>query len=408
MKKIMLFKKGDGLLQSFLFYLLIANPLLSLAFDGTTIYYHYVLFPLLFALMLFTLKSKKQKIILFSFLTILAAWGFTLLLNGAEMGKIHNHFFNFLDFILICVYFSDRKNNLEPFKNFLIKKALPIIVILVTIEIVDLIMFVTGNGFSVKQIWGGGSFFKGTSEIPHTFSYLMITVTLYSIVLSILLKKRSVLLLTILPAFFIYESGVRVALIYYTILLFIIVDLIFGFENENIFKKLLRVLILAGILFLIFKDAILHSDLYNKIIKRHASGNNSAGRTYMWKDLLGRYVQDPSKWMFGFGDDRVYQFSLENPLVRQSVWAHNDWIHTIAAKGLAGLLMYCYGMFFMIKSTLYKNKHILYGLLMFGFYFIAAAINGFYNYREAMLSVPIIFLIATEIPKYRVHKKKTK
>jgi len=380
------------ILNYFLFTLLLINPLLSLIFDNTKIYYHYITLPLIFIILfaLYFRKITKKKLALFFFIILIFVAFLLNFFNNADLGKINNHFFNYLDFILICFYFSNRKN-LNLYDSFLSNKKYFLIIILSLINILELYLFVTKKGFMVSWSWGG-NFFVGTNSHPHTLAYLMLVVIIISLYMTSKYSNRFYLVYCILPFILISESGARVALIMASFLGIIFSDLLFSKKNSSRFLKILKLFLICCVLFISFKDYILSSDLMNKIIKRQNSGNSSAGRIILWKYLLNLYFNSPNKWVFGFGDDKVYYYSYLIPKVHVNIWAHSDYIQVIFGKGLVGIILYASAIYNFINKNSKENGN-LYSYLIIFVFIVGSFLNGFYNYRDIMLALPYMMLL---------------
>ena len=172
----------------------------------------------------------------------------------------------------------------------------------------------------------------------------------------------------------------------------IFIDLFFSTKKTSTIVKIIKALLIFSIFIFIFKDQILSSSLFDKITKRKDSGNDSAGRYELWEFLITKYKSTPSKWLFGFGDDKVYYYSKFINSINLNIWAHNDFIQVLFGKGILGILCYLYALKKYIMCLL-KNNKSYYSILFIFIFFSAAIFNGFYNYREIMLGIPFIFLL---------------
>lgn len=374
-----------------LFFLLIINPILSLIFDGTTIYYHYILLPIVYILLGINLIRRRKTSMIYLMvsccMTIVILSAF---LMGADKGKINNHLFNYLDTIMLFIYFSVSKN-LEKFKIYISQRINIVFLCVLIINIVEGYLLITKNGYEYQYSWGG-IFFHGTNSMPHTLSYLMLTALIYVMVLVVLRNKRWYAIFAIIPLYCVFESGARVSLLLAGILGLILFDLVFSKHTESKLIKGIKVTVVLGICTYILKDQIMNSDLMSKIVKRSSSGNNSAGRMDLWLDLLSRYVSTPIHWLLGFGDDKVYYYSNLNPNVSTSIWAHNDFIQILFGKGIVGLWCYIFAMVNYIRTLVTRNGNY-YSLLLIGFYCISAILNGFYSYKDISLAIPFMLMV---------------
>ncbi len=379
-----------NLKKTLLYFLLITNPILALAFGNTEIYYHYITLPIIsFLIFSITFKKRNMYFLYLLLFTILINILFLIIL-GAEIGKINNHLFCYIDFVLLCVFFYNNKE-IKNLYNWLKKHIKVLIAIIIAINIIEAYMFLSKKGFVFMYNWGG-TFFVGTSKMPHTLAYLMIITIVLTFIASIIKNKRVILLLSILPFLLIFLSGARITLLMALPLAIIFIDLFFSTKKTSTIVKIIKALLIFSIFIFIFKDQILSSSLFDKITKRKDSGNDSAGRYELWEFLITKYKSTPSKWLFGFGDDKVYYYSKFINSINLNIWAHNDFIQVLFGKGILGILCYLYALKKYIMCLL-KNNKSYYSILFIFIFFSAAIFNGFYNYREIMLGIPFIFLL---------------
>lgn len=377
-----------------LYFLLIMNTLLSLIFDSTKIYYFYILGPIIaIILTLLICKNKKNMIVVFIMyilllFNVLNAWAANASLS--DFGKINNHFFNYIDTILLFLYFSKDNHIREFWEYALVKKMLLKAIILITI-LVETFYLITGKGYQLRWNWGIGNFFKGTSNSEHTLSYLMIVILIYIAFLIVVDGKKKIAILSLIPLYAIFESGARATLVLVIFPLMIIIDLVFTRKQKQIFVKIIVFSGLCALILFFLKDKILQSDLFIKIVARNNSGNNSAGRLYIWSDLSNKYMHNSSilQYLIGQGDYMVYKYNTINPLVNVEVWAHNDFLQILVGKGLIGILLYVSSGIKCFYNVIKENKS-LYSVFLMLMVVLAAMINGFYNYKDLSLQIPII------------------
>lgn len=377
-----------------LYFLLIINTLLSLAFDSTKIYYFYILGPIIAIMLTWLMRKNKRNMIVVFIMYILLifnvvnAWASNASLSN--FGKINNHFFNYIDVILLLLYFSKDNRIREFWEYTLEKKNLLKLVVLITI-LVELFYLITGKGYQLRWNWGRGNFFRGTSNSEHTLSYLMIVILIYIIFLLFIEGKKRIAILSVIPLYAIFESGARAALILAVFPLMMIVDLVFTRKQKQIFVKVVAFSGLCALTLLFLKDQILQSNLFIKIIARNDSGNSSAGRLYIWSDLISKYIHDSSisQYLMGQGDYMIYKYNAVNPLVNVEVWAHNDFLQILVGKGLIGVLLYVSSGIKCFYNVIKKNKS-LYSIFPILMIVLAAMVNGFYNYKDLSLQIPFI------------------
>lgn len=379
--------------SNILFLLLAINPILSLIFDSTKVYYYYAMGPLIaFLLISMFLKdseySKQCKIIVGSF----AASILLAIFYATSLGKIHNHMFNYLNTVLLFLYCLNDKN-IEEFKQFFVNKIKLIKLSIIFINIVEAYYIISRKGYEVEFNWGG-TFFKGTSGMPHTLSYLMLAVIIISICIILVEGKWHFAIATIIPFYALFESGARVTLLATGIFALILVDILFFKNQKNNKRNLLIALVVVVVAAFFLKDVIIESNLWKKTMLRIKEGNFTAGRFSMWGDLLYHYVHDSNifQYFLGQGDDKTYYYNYLNSYVNVSVWAHNDFIQILVGKGLLGLGIYLYFGYMYVKK-LFKRNGSYKTFLILGAILILAILNGFYSYRDISLVIPFIFIM---------------
>lgn len=380
-----------------IFFLVLINPILSLVLDDTSVYYFYVMGPAIFLLLLIQNCKKNQMgkfsilVTFFTAVSVLLAIGFTA--SRSDLGKINNHLFNYLDAVLMMIMLSE-DDNIEYFKNLMINNMKFIKGMVFLINVVEGFLLITGRGYKYHYNWGG-TFFHGTNSMPHTLSYLMVVTIIFICLLIQYTGKKIYVIGSVIPLYAIFVSGARATLLVSFFVVLVMIDMIFTQKQKNIlFKIFIVVLVLLAAAF-VLRDKIMSSDLWSKIVTRQTSGNSSAGRIYIWSDLLNRYIHsiNPLKYILGQGDYITYYYNLNNPLVKVNVWAHSDFLQILVGKGLAGLICYLYAMFKCGRNVMKKNNNI-YKYAVIVMVVMAAAVNGFYSYKDMMLALPFIVILA--------------
>jgi len=375
---------------SVLFLIVSMSPLLSLLFDNTT-FYNYLAPIIAIILCMISIFEGKVVNILFVFLSI-----FSLLIglfNSVDSGKIYIHFFSFINTVLLFLLFSDVKV-IERFKIFFKKYKLLLISELLVIWIVEFILILTHKGYMYRFSWGG-SFFLGTSQMPHTLAYLMMmTIIIFLCVLINDRKRFPYYFILFIPFLAIYLSGARVVLLAALGISLILIDYLFTSRSRSIMLKLFVFFLITMIFLFIFRKNIINSNLWQKMMLRENSGNNSAGRLYMIKYMIPQFLSDSNLLhiLFGQGDDKTYLYNLENIYVASPVWAHDDLLQVLIGKGIMGLLVYMYSFLRYIKFVFSNNSKYI-EIILSGVIVILLLINGFYTYRDASLGIPFISLL---------------
>lgn len=376
-----------------LFFLVLINPILSLLLDSSSIPYFYFFGPTVVLLLFWELGKKFNGLVL-SLCVILVSLISALysINNGGDIGKINNHFFNYISTVLLFYLFS-KSYYIDYFKLMVKNNLFFLKLNIILINLTELFLLITKRGYTYRFSWGG-TFFHGTNSMPHTLSYLMLVVILMVLLIITIENKKIYSVFSIIPLYAIFESGSRTSLILAFLLIIVLIDQIATKNVRSIIVKVFIALIILLFFLLIFRNKIINSDFWNKMVLRSNSGNSSAGRTYIWKDLLSRYIHesDTLQYLIGQGDDKSYYFNQVNPLVKSPVWAHNDFVQIIIGKGLFGLSIYVYTLVRFSLSVLSKNKNAIIYLVIMMIIF-AALLNGFYSYKDIIMSIPYIAII---------------
>lgn len=261
-------------------------------------------------------------------------------------------------------------------------------------------MLLKHQGYVYVYSWHG-TFFQGSNSMPHTLSYLMLATIIFVIVYTVITRKKVFALMAIIPSYCVFLSGARVSLLLCVVLDAILVSFTLTEKQKSIIVKFIKIApwIVAGLF--IFRNKIFASDVMAKIITRSKSGNLSAGRTYMWNDLLSKYINESNiiQYFLGQGDDKSYYFNQINPLVGVEVWAHNDIVQVIIGKGLVGLFIYT-TILICFFNVLIKRSGNIYTYAIIFFIIVAMLLNGFYSYRDVNLCIPF-FIVINELLSYK-------
>ena len=380
--------------RNILFFLILLNPVCALFLDNF-VYYSYVIEPLFMILLLVNssnrglyISRRNMLVLLVTFLSVIYAISI-----GSPLGKIYIHLFCYLDTIYMFYYFS-RRDNADSFYVYLQNHTFAIKTIVILANIVELYMIITRKGYVNRFHWGG-NFFQGTSSMPHTLSYLMLIVVALVIILLMIEKKRIYVLGAIVPLYAIFISGARITLILAVPFLVMIIDLCLTRKQKSVVVKILVALIVVSVGLFLLRNRIMSSNLWTKLMVRSGSSYEvTAGRTEIWFGLIRGYFNDMNtiSKVIGAGDDKTYYFNAINPTVLHEVWAHNDFLQILIGKGILGLFAYTVAMISFFRAII-KNHRSLFTWMIIGLIFAAAALNGFYSYRDTALGVPLFAII---------------
>lgn len=373
-----------------LFIIVMISPILSLLLDKTS-FYNYLAPIITVILFLISILEKKFYSLLLVLIGILCV--LNALFITEDSGKVYIHFFSFMNTVLLFNLFSDFKI-IDRFRTFFNKHKKTLVVEVLIIWLVEALLIVLHKGFLYRYSWGG-SFFLGTSQMPHTMAYLMMmTIIIYMCLLISAGRKFPYYFLFAVPFLAIYLSGARVVLAATLGLSLVIVDYIFTSNHKSIMFKITVYSLFVLLFILIFHKEIVNSNLWQKIILRQNSGNNSAGRSYMIQYMLPNFISDtnPLHILLGQGDDRTYLYNLQNIYVNSSVWAHDDILQILIGKGILGLVIYILSFFHYIRF-MFMNKNMYVEFILLAIILGLMFINGFYTYRDTSLGIPYISLL---------------
>ena len=389
-------KKGKLIIsvRGLIMLIVLFNPLLALFLDNVAVY-RYIVEPVLTILLVIECTKSRKRfnktliILLVTALSVLYA-----VLIGANKARIYLHLFCYLNAIFFFFFMVEEKNR-EYVYDFLKKNLNTVKLIVFFVVAVETFMLVTRRGYTDRYRWGG-SFFQGTSSMPHTMSYLMLVIIGMIIIILMIEKKRIWALLSIIPFFAIFQSGARISLVLSAFLLLILFDQVLTRKQKSIALKVLAVVIVLGIGLYVFRERIFNSSLWAKIaIRSGGSYELTAGRNYIWADLINQYFHGSNfiEYFIGRGDDKTYYLNSINPLVRNDIWAHSDFLQILIGKGALGVFFYVSSMGTFFKSVVKDNKYV-YKWFILLLIFVAALLNGFYSYRETTMGIPLFAVIA--------------
>ncbi len=377
-----------------IFLIILMNPILSVVFDNTNIYYFYLLGPILALLLVLDAASNLglfKASVYACIITVICAS--LAIVSGSPLGKINNHLFNYLCAVLLMLFMS-KDYNMNFIYEMCRKHLFALKTVVIGINVLELFLLVNGMGYEYRYSWGG-NFFHGTNSMPHTLGYLMLVIMLLVVLIIMIEQKKQFVFFSVVPFYGIFESGSRIALLLAVPIILILIDQVFTQKQKSLLFKGLFVLGLAGVALFLLRDKILESDLWSKIVTRQESGDSTAGRLYIWTDLLNQYFWNSNfvQLIFGQGDGSSYYYNSINPLVAASVWAHNDFVQILLGKGIAGLVVYIYA-FGTCWLPVIKSNRNFYKYFTIGLILIAAICNGFYSYRDVTIAIPFFVLVA--------------
>ena len=93
-----------------------------------------------------------------------------------------------------------------------------------------------------------------------------------------------------------------------------------------------------------------------------------------------------------FGNYFGISVLINSNLMGESIWAHNDILEVLVSIGVVGVVLYLYPCYVFVKTN---KQYVLTGLIM-----ILAIWNGFMNYVQISIFIPVIFIFYYEYNQY--------
>lgn len=338
---------------------------------------------------------RKKALIAIAFITFIILGFWSYLDNIITIGRIYNHTLSFVNVILLIMYFT-MQDNIEYFKKCVVFYRDKIYLMLISINIIEIIFFISKKGF--VYTWEG-NYFQGTNRMPHTFSYLMLVLIIISFFCYELFKEKKYIYQAIFPIIGIMFSGARTTL--GGLIIFLLIVII----RKLSFKNIIKIFCYGGLIFIIFNKIILNFPMFDKFKRQISYGMFTSGRDIFATNIMSYFDNLPiSQKLIGIGADKTYYINLM--ATNQDLWAHNDFIQVIVSFGIIGLTIYIYYLF---KLFIFNNKisnSLIQSLLVLTLIVFLAYMNGFYNYRDFPLAIPYIILYLSTNKKEMKYNQK--
>ncbi|MFI3325889.1 MAG: hypothetical protein R3Y35_06920 [Clostridia bacterium] len=221
-----------------------------------------------------------------------------------------------------------------------------------------------------------GTIFRLGPSAMFIVALIMISMSFYG--------KKQYIFYAIIPMYCFFMGSSRIYF-FIGICLFIVMWYWFAAEKKYFYLSIILLSILA--LFLIFNSSIGDKILYT--LDASNSGDFwyrvTSSRSYFWAKLINAWVNQPLlNKLFGSG------IEYSNQVI--GLWAHNDFLELICSFGILGLLEYCYLMILLLRkyfTTKIKIPLVL-AICIVSSWLINACFNMHYVYFCALLSYPII------------------
>lgn len=366
-------------LRIILFVFFVFNPILSLIFKFD---YYQLISPIILVILCLLSFRRNKLVTIVLLVTIIPIMFYHFLNYSWSLGKIYNHMFWFVNAVFILLYFSNEKN-IKELSTFLKKPKVKqyFIIYYFVLVLVLLFLFVTKLGFSYH--WEG-TYFQGNHASPHLFGYFMIyNYFIFNVIYGN--NKKLFWISTIVVTFFILLTGARVVIIS------LIISFVLIAYNKYNLRKLLAILILLlvllGVSLLIVGPAFYENiPIVNKFLRQLEYGQFDSGRILFTQILQMNFTSYPMLLkLIGPGADLTYYILLHE--VGNEIWAHNDFLQIKYTFGYFGLIIW---VLVVLKYVSYFRRKRINLLLILLLIVILGYVNGFYTYRDMILSIPFI------------------
>lgn len=314
-----------------------------------------------------------------------------LLLMIYSMFRVEDYGYAFLESIywintiLILILFSNKKekmlicDSLQNAKNYL--RGICIIGNLILLVCLLLPICYNDN-------WGG-YFFIGYASSNHVLACgccLLLTMALF--VTKDIKNNFMSFAYFILPSYAVLQSGSRIYLLSVLVLWFTFYK--YCLNNKTI-KMILLPLVMICMVYI-----FLNSGIYAKMMNPSAYGDLvgiakvTNGRSDFWSIDLHQFSRGSLLDIFlGGGFD--YSARLNLKYYGIYIWAHNDFIEVLLSVGIVGIIIYLFATTKMVKS-LFRNCEMINVIMIFGYYFGVAFMNGFFPYQHYVYSFLLLEL----------------
>ena len=187
-------------------------------------------------------------------------------------------------------------------------------------------------------------------------------------------KSKKYIIYAMIFFIFILFTGARVALIGIGIL-----GIAFIFIDKLNIIKIKEYLLIFLMMFIL----VINSSMIDKFIRESSNSNISGGGRSAIRNVILNEYKDFTfvEKLLGVGADKVYEITSHNIQISIS----------FGVIGIITYLLVCYRIYKLI--SLYSGKKI--GLTMGIFVLVMGFFNGFYNYKDGVLFIPFLILMAT-------------
>lgn len=333
-------------------------------------------------------EKKKSKIMSLFIIFLLVIY------NTVVFGinyVIHQDFYGFVIFILVCICFSEKKI-VWRLNCLLTKNTLNDVCILFILCV--LFSITSGNGLQMSSEWGTTMpLLYGPYELPHTLSYQLLILFMLSSIGFHKYKDKWFLAYMLIFSLFIVWTGVRS-----TFLVLFILYLYEFFSIKSMSKKTIIVSILSVILLylMFFTDILYNNPITQKTIKALSmSSGITNSRTDFISYLTHVYFTELSidEMIMGCSIDKLRNFMALR--YGNTLHAHNDFFNSLVGMGFVGLSVFSFFLFFLCKTEKNWNKVIIP-------IFVLAFTNGLFMYTAFTPCLSIFLIYVNSISNKRI------
>lgn len=235
--------------------------------------------------------------------------------------------------------------------------------------------------------------FKGPTNHTHTLGYILILMTIITLVLMKIKKSKINILNLILIFYYIILSGARVVLI--TCIVFVIIE----------FVNLKRIGILMSAIVVIMtiisnnggfdNQKISRIPIISKMLKTEKENDILSGRSTIW-DIDKNYYLESNGISKIIGNGFDFQYIIHKAEYNMSIWSHNDFISILLSMGIIGTVIYVYFMVSNLINIIKIKENHFKGIIIASLIIIIAYFNGVYEYTDFLISIPFIHVYVTK------------
>lgn len=351
------------------------------------------------------IKMYKQKkflsVCILCLVILLISYNFlqTQLLGFITDSKTINlYILSYLLIILVLNYCSSISNLIELNKCFK-KYKIVIIFEVILAETYILYLFISKKGFISR--WDG-TYFAGTYDNPHSFTYSMILLIVVNTYLYNLSRKKHIYILQIVPMVTFLYTGARTPAICGTLIL-ILINSKKIFQLKRLYKKILLVVV-VGLIIIVIKT---HVEIFGnipiiqKFLMTEEGGNILSGRDVFWNGLI-TYLLNSSWKKTLLGSGILYSMYINYCNVGNSIWSHNDFIDIIISFGILGLMVYVGCLIKYFYSLVYRSKDKAKIFLILIIFILLEYFNGTINYNNFFVVFFFVALVAFQDSFYYI------